>query len=190
MVVAPNAGVNGGVAESNRGSTSAIPSEDSGTNESERVLRIISLSLITLLVAAGLIGLLGVRSSLATVSAEGISLSVEHAAVTRAGLATPFGLVIESTDGSPLPQTLTTRVGAKYLALFDENGLDPEPTRSFQSSDWTWWTFEVPDGASELEVSFDARLEPAVQWGRSTTAAVEIEGREVVSVAFRTWVLP
>ncbi|HEU4895177.1 MAG TPA: hypothetical protein VFT85_05010, partial [Acidimicrobiia bacterium] len=102
----------------------------------------------------------------------------------------PFAMSIESTDGSALPSMVTTRVGNDYLAMFDENGLDPDPASSFQTEQWTWWQFDVPEGASVLEVSFDARLEPAVQWGRSTTAAVEIEGREAVAVEFTTWVLP
>jgi hypothetical protein len=39
-------------------------------------------------------------------------------------------------------------------------------------------------------VSFDARLEPAVQSGRSATAAVEVNGTEATAVDFTTWVLP
>jgi len=153
-------------------------------------MQLVAVSVIVTLVVAGIVGLLGVRTSVASAIGESITLTVAHASVTRPGLATPFSMVIASKDGSPLPSTLTTRVGSAYLSMFDENGLEPEPTSSFRSGDWTWWSFEVPDGASELEVSFDARLEPAVQWGRSTTAAVEVDGREVAAVDFETWVLP
>jgi hypothetical protein len=169
---------------------STIPSEDSGTYGWESAVRYGSLAVILLLVLAGLTGFLGVRTTSATASGDGLSLTVDHASITRPGLATPFSLVVESTDGSPLPPSLTTRVDSAYLAMFDENGLDPEPTSSFQSEEWTWWEFEVPDGAAVLEVSFDARLEPAVQSGRSATAAVEVNGTEATAVDFTTWVLP
>lgn len=85
---------------------------------------------------------------------------------------------------------MTTRIESSYLAMFDENGLDPEPVSSFQSAQWTLWTFEVPDGAQILEVTLDARLEPAVQWGRDSTVTVEVGGEEMVTVGFRTWVMP
>jgi hypothetical protein len=74
--------------------------------------------------------------------------------------------------------------------MFDENGLAPQPVSTFQSDEWTWWTFEVAEGASLLEVSLDARLEPGVQWGQGSTAAVEIADREIVAVEFDTWVMP
>jgi hypothetical protein len=142
------------------------------------------------MVLAGLLGLLGVRAGHANASEDGLSLTVDHAAITRPGLATPFSVVVESTDGSPLPATLTTRISSEYLTMFDENGLEPDPASSFRTEAWTWWEFEVPEGSSVLEVFFDVRLEPGVQWGRPATAAVEIEGREAVAVDFATWVLP
>ena len=169
---------------------STIPSEDSGTYGWEKAVRIGSLTVVVGLMLAGLVGFLGVRTSHASASEGGITLSVEHATITRPGLATPFAMVIESIDGSALPPTVTTRVASEYLAMFDENGLDPDPASSFQSDRWTWWTFEVPEGSSVLEVSFDARVEPGVQWGRSATAAVELEGQQAVAVDFATWVLP
>ena len=171
-------------------STSTRPSEEVGTNGWDRRLRIFSISLLGALVLTGLLGFLGVRTTTATASANGFTIEVTHASVTRPGLATPLDLKITTVDGSPLPAAVTTRIGSSYLAIFDENGLDPQPVSSFQSDEWTWWTFEVPEGATTLEVSFDARLEPAVQWGQGSTAAVEIGDAEVVAVDFETWVLP
>lgn len=176
--------------DSARGETSTIPPEASGTNGWEKVVRMLAMSLIGLLALTGVLGFLGVRSSVASSTGSGISLTVDHASVTRPGLATPFAMTIETSDGSPLPASVTTRVDSAYLTMFDENGLDPVPTSTFRNGEWTWWTFDVPDGATALEVSFDARLEPAVQWGRSATAAVEIEGIESTGVEFITWVLP
>lgn len=171
-------------------STSTKPPEGLGTNGWDKGLRIFSICLLSALVLTGLLGFLGVRSTIATASANGFTIEVTHASVTRPGLATPLDLKVTTDDGSPLPAAVTTRIGSSYLAIFDENGLDPQPVSSFQSEEWTWWTFEVPDGATVLEVSFDARLEPAVQWGQGSRAAVEVGDEEVVAVDFETWVLP
>lgn len=167
-----------------------IPESASGTKRRENILRGISIGFLGVVVVAGLLGLLGVRTETARASANGYTISVTHAAVTRAGLATPFSVEIVTTDGTPLPSELTTRIETNYLEMFDENGLEPEPAFSFQTPKWTWWTFEVPEGQHEIEVSFDARLEPAVQWGRSGSAAVEIDGEEMTEVEFETWVMP
>src|SRR5690606_18315559 len=109
---------------------------------------------------------------------------------TRPGIATPFAISVATVDGSPLPETVMTRVESAFLDMFDENGLDPTPVSTFQDDRWIWWTFEVPDGASRLTVSFDARLQPTVQSGRTTVVAVEVQGEEAVSLEFHTRVVP
>lgn len=173
------------------GSTSTRPPEDIGTSRGFDVgLRIFSIALMGAVVLAGLFGMFGVRSSTATASANGFSLEVTHASVTRPGLATPLTMKIATDGGSPLPETVTTRIASSYLAMFDEHGLDPQPISSFQSDGWTWWTFQVPSGASGLEVSLDARLEPSVQMGQASTAAVEIDDEQIVAVDFATRVMP
>lgn len=170
-------------------SNSTLPSSDSGTNGWEQILHVVSVGFIAALVIAGLTGVLGVRTSSAIASGDGLEIEVTHAAVTRPGLATPFDVVVRSVDGSPLPEQLTTRIDAGYLSMFDENGLDPSPSASFQSERWIWWTFDVPSGQTEFQLSFDARLEPGVQWGRRGSVALVDGNREVVA-AFRTWVIP
>lgn len=171
-------------------STSTRPSEDAGTYGWDRGLRIVSVSLVSVVVLVGLLGFLGVRSTTASASANGFTLQVHHASITRPGLATPFGLRISREDGSPLPDTITTRITSSYLAMFDENSLDPQPASSFQSDEWTWWTFQVPEDAGTLAISFDARLEPAVQRGQRATVAVEVDDEPVVAVDFETRVMP
>lgn len=170
--------------------SSTRPLDQSGSPHWDRVLWYVSMAVVAVFVLGGATGLLGVRTATASETANGLTLEVEHAVVTRPGLATPLDLTVATTDGSPLPGEVTTRLASSYLAMFDENGLDPQPVSSFQSDRWTWWTFEVPDGEDVLEVSLDARLEPSVQWGESSNAAVEIDGEEVVGVQFTTRVAP
>jgi hypothetical protein len=136
------------------------------------------------------VGLLGVRTATVAAAAEGYSIEVLRAQVSRPGLATPFAVEIAARDGSGLPETVTLRLDTSYLAMFDLNGLQPTPSTSFSTEQWTWWSFDVPVDQPTLRVDLDARLEPAVQWARSGSAALEIDGRSVVSVDFTTWVMP
>ena len=165
-------------------------SELSGTDRWERAIRVIAKGLLGVLLLAGGMGLLGVRSTSADASLNGYILEVTHAATTRPGLASPFEVRVATEDGSHLPATLTIRLESSYLAMFDENGLHPDPVSSFRTDRWTWWTFEIPDGAGEISVNFDAKLEPSVQSGRSSTVALEIAGAEMVAVHFETGVMP
>lgn len=170
--------------------SSTIPSEASGGKGRETFLRTGAVGFVWALVLLGLTGLLGVRTDIARSSDNGYELAVTHAEVTRPGLATPFHLTVSRTDGGPLPAEVTTRIDARYLEMFDENGLDPDPVGSFSTSESAWWTFAIPPGENRLEVSFDVRLEPSVQWGRTGSVSLEVDGVETIGVEFRTWVLP
>lgn len=153
-------------------------------------MRLFAVGALVLIVAGAALGLLGVRTVTKTVSSNGFTIEVRHAAVSRAGLATPFDVAVRTDDGSPLPAEVRLRVSSPYLAMLDDNGMEPLPVTSFNDGRWTWWTFEIPEGERALTVSLDARMEPAVQWGRDGAVAVDIEGREVVMVEFDTWVSP
>jgi hypothetical protein len=170
--------------------TATVPPEDSGVNGPERTIRRVSLGLIILVVVLASSGLLGVRTDVARAAGSGLTLSVLHSSVARAGLAAPFSVEVATDDGSDLPQMVTIRVDSAYLAMFDDNGMEPLPSTSFNTSRWTWWEFEVAPGQDSLRVDLDARLEPAVQWGRQASAAVEIDGVEVIRTEFRTSVMP
>jgi len=153
-------------------------------------MRVVSVALISALAIVTATGLFGVRSASAGRSEGSHQLTVDHAAVTRPGLATPFDITVRNRDNSPLPGELTIRLDSAYMAMFDENGLDPTPVASYQTGEWLWWTFENPDGREEIRVSFDARLEPGVQWGRTGSVAVFAGDDRLVDVVFRTWVIP
>lgn len=170
--------------------TSTIPSVQSGTLGWESILRWLSVGLTLALVLLGAVGFLGVRTVTERGSARGYTISVTHASVTRPGLATPFIIGVEADHGRSLPSQINIRVDARYLEMFDENGLEPDPSASFQSGEWVWWTFDVPPSSTEFRASFDARLEPAVQWGSEGSATLEVDGQEMTGVTFRTWVMP
>jgi hypothetical protein len=172
---------------------STVPRDPSpGWTAFERILRAIVTVFVVGVVVAAVVGLLGVQAR--TVSATGPGneeLSVEYARVARPGLAVPFTVRVEAGAEGELPAEVDLRITSSYLDLLDENGLDPQPTDTLRTDDETTWTFTLADGQRELEVDFDARVEPSVQLARrGGTVALVVDDRVVTAVSFRTWVMP
>jgi hypothetical protein len=143
--------------------------------------------LLVVIVVAAAAGLLGVRSTTATSSAGGYTLSLEYAWVARAGLDVPWTLEVHRDGGFPGP--VQVAVTADYFDIYESQGLDPEPSTETADADTLYWTFDPPPG-DDLSVDFDAYIQPASQWGASGTAAVLDGGRPVVSVDFTTALVP
>ncbi|MGH8873540.1 MAG: hypothetical protein ACRDWS_16390 [Acidimicrobiia bacterium] len=176
-------------ADASSGST--IPTEPPASwPRLERRLQVVSFTFVIGVVLLAALGALGVRTGIAAAAGGGYALEVVHAEVTRPGLATPFIVDLSTVDGSALPGEVTVRVDSSYLAMFDFNGLEPTPTSSFNTEQWTWWLFDLPPGQTSLRIDLDGRLEPAVQWARLGSVALEIDGESPVSVDFTTWVMP
>lgn len=152
-----------------------------------RIFRRMFMALLVAFLAVGLTGFLGLKSRTTTVEGGGYELSVTYAQVSRGGLATPWSLEVHHPGGFGGPVTISTKTS--YLDLFDENGFDPEPSKVTATADEVIWEFEPPDGDT-LGVSLDARLEPAVHWGRTGETSVLVDGRKVATARYRTWVMP
>jgi hypothetical protein len=152
-----------------------------------RMLRNTFVFLLFAFLVTALTGLLGVRTSTKRASAQGYDVTVTYGAMTRPGLATPFDVEVVRTGGHKEPVTLA--VSNDFMAAFDENGLDPDPAITRADADFVYWTFEVPPGDT-LGVSFDARLEPAVQWKRPGTVRLIRESETLLEIGFTMWVMP
>jgi hypothetical protein len=152
-----------------------------------RTTRRVGICLIALFLGLGAINVFGVRSDKVSASGGGFDLTVTYAAMSRPGLATPWEVEVRHRGGFDGPITIATT--GDYMEMFDENGLDPDPSSSTATEDLIIWEFEPPDGET-LTVSFDARLEPAVQRGRSGETSVLVGGRSVVRVGYTTRVMP
>jgi hypothetical protein len=107
--------------------------------------------------------------------------------VSRAGLATPWSLEIRHPGGFDGPITVSTN--SRYLDLLDENGFDPQPSKSTATADEIVWEFDPPDGDT-IGISLDGRVEPGAQWGRTGETSVLVDGKPVVTVKYKTWVMP
>lgn len=130
----------------------------------------------------------GVDTAHATATGGGWELDVRYGTRSRPALATPFDIEVTRRGGFDGPVTIA--VTSSYLAMWDENGLDPQPADETQDGEYLRWTFDPPPG-EVLAVSFDARIEPGAQNGESGRVAVLDErGRELVAVDVRTTVLP
>jgi hypothetical protein len=141
-----------------------------------------------LIVVAGIVGLLGPRTSTRTASAGGWELAVEHASVTRSGQPAPLHLRVENADGFTGPVQI-----ALCDTLFDHLDFQnwyPNPSAETSSPGRLLYEFDPPSGTL-LEVSLDARAAPG-QWGGSEDcrATVLVDDAPVVSADFTVRVVP
>lgn len=152
-----------------------------------RNLRRVAIGLLMLFLLGGLLGFWGVSSETKTASGGGYDLSVEYASVSRPGLATPWSVKVQRRGGFDGPITIAT--DGRYFDMFDENGFDPQPTSEINDGEMLVWEFDPPEGDT-LNLSFDARIEPAAQSGRDGLTQVRVGGRPVVSVSYHTRLMP
>ena len=177
-----------------------MPPEDSSTTIDHTEVRPRRLAYrLTSAFLAGLIGLavldgvtpaaiFGVDSATVGAQGGGYELEVTYGEVSRPALATPFDIRVVHEGGFDEPVRIA--VDQEYLRLWDENGLVPAPSTELVAGDLVVWEFEPPVG-DELLVSYDARVEPAAQEGRSGTVAVLGEDDAVlVEVGFTTRLMP
>jgi len=139
--------------------------------------------------AAGVADVYGVDTEHVRATADGVELDVRYGTVSRPGLATPFQITVRRAGGFDSP--VVVAVDAAYLSLWDENGLDPDPSSSTADSSDVIWEFDPPPSGDSLVITYDARIEPAAQQGKSGRVAVlDASAREIVAVTFTTRVLP
>ena len=152
-----------------------------------RAARRVFIVLLFVFIGLGLAGVLGVRTGTVSATGGGYELEVTYARVTRPGLATPWSTTVRHPGGFEGP--ITIAVSSEYFDMFDENGLDPDPSGATADGEYVYWEFEPPDG-DVLEVSFDARIEPARQWGRDGVSRLMDGNRVIAEARYKTWVLP
>lgn len=171
-------------------SASTAPLDRRSSTTIDSVVRYVALVVMAGLVLAGVVGALGVRSRVAVASNGELELQARYGHLVRPGLASPLEIVVRAAGSEPLPPELRVEMSASYLAMFDENGFEPEPSEAWSSDGRVIWTYEVPDGERELAISLDARIEPAVQWSRRHGVVTVYAGEHPLSVDITSWVVP
>ncbi len=161
-----------------------------GWTRFEQAMRALIYLIVFGVVGAALLGVAGLRTREVAASSDRFEVRVTYAQATRAGLSTPFEIEVRAADGSTLPEHLEVRVTSDYLAMFDENGLDPEPGSATSDGVDDTWRFEIDPDATRFAIDLDARVQPNVHSGETGTVRVAEPGGAPVEVEFRTWVLP
>jgi hypothetical protein len=152
-----------------------------------RSWRRVIMGLLAVLVIAGLTSALGVKVKTAGAENEELALRVKYASVTRLGLPTPWEVEVTREGGFAAPVTIATT--NSYFEIFDENGFSPQPTKTIIDGDLVVWEFDPPEGDT-LTIDFDARIEPAFKGGRTAVTSIRQNGSDVLTVEYRTRVLP
>jgi len=138
--------------------------------------------------AIGAVAILGVDSRTVSANGGGVDLEVTYGAVSRPALATPFDIEVHQAGGFDGP--VRVAVDREYFRMWDENGLVPAPSAETVMGAWLVWEFDSPLGDT-LRVTYDARIEPAAQEGRSGAVAVlDAEDAVLTQVAFTTRLWP
>ena len=150
--------------------------------------RRILVGLLVLLVGTGATGLLGVHSTTRSGSGGGYEVTVEYAAVARAGLDVPWQVQVRRAGGFDGPVTLA--VTADYFDIYEEQGLDPQPTAESSDGTYLYWTFDPPPVGDQLAVDFDAYIQPSSQLGSSGEVSVLVGNERVATTEFHTWLVP
>ena len=143
---------------------------------------------LTVFVAVGLSGYLGVHTSSATTEQDGYRVSVRYAATARSGLDVPFEITVHRDGG--FADSITLAITGDYFDIFESQGFIPDPSSAVRNDRTLYLTFDPP-GGDTFVVSYDAYIQPASQQGRSgSVGVVTADGTTVASVPFRTRLFP
>ena len=152
--------------------------------------RRLGLLLLAVFVLAGATGLLGTRTATATGSAAGYTVTVTHPAVSRSGHAVKVEVEVRREGGFDPSAPVRLRLLSSYFDLFDENAFSPQPDGETADDRYTYDEFVPPRGGVFL-LSVDTRVEPARNRGaRGEVSVVDADGRPLVTVRFRTRLMP
>src|SRR5436309_3162195 len=93
-----------------------------------RTLRRIGLTFIALVVLAGAVGLLGIRTRTVTATGGGYRMSLEYPWTDRSDQPVHWMLTLDHAGGFSGP--VEVAITQSYLDLLDINAIEPEPTGS------------------------------------------------------------
>jgi hypothetical protein len=160
------------------------PTQDRVSSWSRRAI----LTLVLVVVVAGALGFLGVRTGDATGSESSWSLRLHYATVARAGLDVPWQVTVTHAGGFDKPVELA--ITGRYLDIYETQGFHPEPSDESRDGSTLYLSFQPPESGDTMVVAYDAYIQPASQQGRAGTVSVVDQGQRLATVAFRTRLLP
>jgi hypothetical protein len=153
-----------------------------------RRLRRIGITVLTLFVLAGAVGLFGTRTGDTAATAGGYTVTVTHPTLSRPGHAVRYQVTVTHAGGFSGP--IRMRFLSSYFDLFDENSFGPQADSETTTADYDLYEFSPPAGDTFV-VSSDTRIEPARQRGeKGEVSVLDDGGRPIVTVRYRTRIWP
>jgi hypothetical protein len=149
--------------------------------------RRVGILAMLVVVVAGAFGLLGVHSTVRTVTNDGYTAQLTYAAIARSGWDVPWTLRITHPGG--FDGAVTVAVTADYFDIFESQRFWPEPSSETRGGEFVYLSFDQPPGDT-LTIGYDAYIAPSSQLGRSATVTVLTDGQPRVSLRYQTFLLP
>jgi hypothetical protein len=153
-----------------------------------RTGRRIYMGLVGAFILLGMLNVFGSKTSSVEASRNGYSLQVVYPSSTRSSLPVEWRLIVTRIGGFTEP----VRIGVPldYWNMFDFNNFYPTPDSTLNEGGMVVLVFPKPAG-DRLEVLLDARAQPGLRFGTSTTTAVlGDDNRPLVEVGYTTRVAP
>lgn len=155
-----------------------------------RWVRWAAVAALVAVVGLAAAGRLGVHTDTVSATGGGFALTVDYAAVSRAGLDVPLRVQVDRLDGRNFDDDVVLDIPARYLSIFETQGFFPEPDQSASVGDQVRMTFTQPPQGSSFVMNYDAYVQPASQVGADGRVGVVVDDEPVVTVEFQTTLLP
>lgn len=153
-----------------------------------RAVRRALLCLLIVVVLLGAAGLLGVRTAAVGASADGWTLRLVYPQIARSGLDVRWQVTVTHTGG--FDEDIVLAVSAGYLDIFETQGFHPEPDMETADDEFVYLTFTAPTAGDVFRVDYDAYIQPASQLGRSAQLRLLVADQPLLSLDYRTWLVP
>jgi hypothetical protein len=132
-------------------------------------------------------GVFGVRSGGVSTATSGLRAQVHFPRVSRPGEPANWSVQVDKQAGFRGDLRVTTN--DSYLALFDQNNVDPQPDETDIQGGRVTWTFHQPSGDT-FEVQLDGNIDSNAHAGRHRgTTTVAVDGK-TVTLHYSTWTAP
>lgn len=153
------------------------------------ILRRVGMGVLCLFLLAGVTGQLGVRTASVRDLGGEVDLTVHHAAVTRAGLATPYRVVVARPGGFDEPIHIAVERG--LFDRFDFQNFYPLPAKETADPRWVRYEFDPPPGDA-LQWNFDVRTGPnqTGSYSHYRVRVVDTDGQVLAEVRHSLLVVP
>lgn len=151
--------------------------------------RRIGMVVLWLFLLAGVTGQLGVRTATTSDLGGDVDLTVQHAAVTRAGLATPYRVIVKQPGG--FGGSIHIEVQRGLFDRFDFQNFYPTPSKETADRQWLRYEFDPPPGDA-FQWTFDVRTGPNQigSFGHYRVRVVDDDGRVLAQIKHSLLVVP